>query len=161
MENDLQQYARQYMYQQNNRSVTDFEGYSPNEMQQLLYDPFGPDSPLNLNKLDDAGYNAIPIFNLVRHLMRHLSLSIDLTRILCDITGLTKKRYNKISLTKTGEKLLGDNSVLFHKLLMVFGYKFNWAYFDRFSSSFRDGRYQKRASTSVTRRMLHHPYAPV
>jgi len=78
MENELQQYARQYMDKQNNRPIPEFEGYSPNEMQHLLHDPFGLDSPLKLNNLDDAGYNAIPILNLIRHLGHHLAESGDM-----------------------------------------------------------------------------------
>lgn len=64
----MQQFARQYMDRQNNRSIPEFEGYSPNEMQYLLHDPFGPDSPLKLNVLDEADYRLIPMLNMIRYL---------------------------------------------------------------------------------------------
>lgn len=165
------------MDQQNNRPIPEFEGYSPNEMQYLLHDPFGPDSPLKLNVLDEADYRLIPMLNMIRYLGKHLkktgemkltakgflpvkivadlykqgfykeemiesgivklykqtdSHSIDLAMKLADMAGLTKKRYNKLSLTKNGEKLLGNNAELLRQLLSTFGFKFNWAYYDRY-----------------------------
>jgi len=179
LDNDLQQFARQYMDRQNNRPIPEFEGYSPNEMQYLLHDPFGPDSPLKLNVLDEADYRLIPMLNMIRYLGERLkktgemkltakgflpvkivadlyeqgfykeemiesgivklykqtdSHSIDLAGKLSDIAGLTKKRNNKLSLTKNGEKLLGNNAELLRQLLLTFGYKFNWAYYDRYES---------------------------
>lgn len=179
MDNNLQQFARQYMDRQNNRPIPEFEGYSPNEMQYLLHDPFGPESPLKLNVLDEADYRLIPMLNMIRYLGRHLkktgemkltakgflpvkivadlyeqgfykeemiesgivklykqtdSHSIDLAGRLSDISGLTKKRNNKLSLTKNGEKLLGNNAELLRLLLSTFGYKFNWAYYDGYES---------------------------
>ncbi|MQY80388.1 MAG: hypothetical protein GH151_14570 [Bacteroidetes bacterium] len=53
-------------------------------------------------------------------------------RLLCDMAGLTKKRHNRISLTKKGEKLV-DNSKrtqLFHLILKTYTVDFNWAYND-------------------------------
>lgn len=60
------------MDRQNNRPIPEFEGYSPNEMQHLIYDPFGPDSPLQLNVLEEADYRSIPMLNLIRYLGTHL-----------------------------------------------------------------------------------------
>lgn len=53
-------------------------------------------------------------------------------RLLCNMAGLTKKKYNRISLTKKGGKLL-DNSKrtqLFHLILKTYAVDFSWAYND-------------------------------
>ena len=58
------------------------------------------------------------------------SKSISLTRILIEISGIAKKRNNKLSITKTGKDALSDNFKLLQLLLETFSTKFNWAYFD-------------------------------
>ncbi len=179
MENDLQQFARQYMDRQNNRPIPEFEGYSPNEMQHMLHDPFGPDSPLQINVLGEDDYRSIPLLNQIRYLGDQLKKSgelkltakgflpvkvvadmygqgfykeetiesgivklykqtdshtIDLSAKLCEMSGITKKRKNKLSLTKKGEKLLENNDKLLRHILLTFGLKFNWAYYDGYES---------------------------
>jgi hypothetical protein len=57
--------------------------------------------------------------------------TIELTNILCQLSGLIKKKKNSISLTKHGEAAL-ETGNLFSKILTAFVSKFNWAYFDRF-----------------------------
>lgn len=67
-----------------NRSLTPgFEGYSPNEMQQILYFTFGPDSPITLQKLSEADYKSIPILNQVKYIMNLIAESgeIKLTKL--------------------------------------------------------------------------------
>ena len=58
------------------------------------------------------------------------SETITITRILIEITKLVKKRHNKLSLTASGRKLLGDPGELFRILFEAFSYNFNWAYLD-------------------------------
>lgn len=58
------------------------------------------------------------------------SLTINLTKILLDISDLTKKRYNKYSLTKRGKKLLQKPNQLLQYIFHLFGETFNMAYFD-------------------------------
>lgn len=58
---------------------------------------------------------------------------IHLTRILCELMGVTKKRNGKLSLTKLGEKSLNNPSELFSLLFQTFARKFNWAYFDGYT----------------------------
>lgn len=60
------------------------------------------------------------------------SHSIDLAVKLSDLAGITKKRNNKLSLTKNGEKLLENNPALLRQILTKFGFKCNWAYYDRY-----------------------------
>lgn len=177
MENGLNKLPLNYLHELNNRPLSDFEGYSPAEMQYLLQDPFAPESRLKLNVLMDDDYRSVPVLNLIRHLGGHLkktggmkltnkgylpvkivadlyeqgffkeeyiengmvklyrqadSHSIDFTRRLCDIAGITKKRYNKLSLTKKGTKLLDKPHELMLTILTDFAFKFNWAYYDRY-----------------------------
>lgn len=58
------------------------------------------------------------------------SMTVNLTRILTELSGLVKKRNGKLSLTKNGEKILSDNPKLLELLLKTMTTKFNWAYYD-------------------------------
>jgi hypothetical protein len=60
------------------------------------------------------------------------SITINLTRFLSELAGLTKKRDGKLSLTKTAEKLALDNNELLKLIFATFAIKFNWAYYDRY-----------------------------
>lgn len=60
------------------------------------------------------------------------SLTVNLTRLLSELAGLTKKRSGKISLTKTGEKIATDNQKLFELIFKTMTQKFSWAYYDRY-----------------------------
>ncbi|UBM61384.1 hypothetical protein LA303_08100 [Candidatus Sulfidibacterium hydrothermale] len=62
---ELQKNIDQIMNEQNNRGVPDFEGYSPNEMQYILYEIFEKNSPIQLLKLPELDYNKIPILNQI------------------------------------------------------------------------------------------------
>lgn len=62
------------------------------------------------------------------------SITITLTRILSEISGVVKKRNGKLSLTKKGELLLSDDKKLFELLFETFVSKFNWAYFDGYQN---------------------------
>ncbi len=59
-------------------------------------------------------------------------MSLHNIRLLCDMAGLTKKRHNRISLTKKGEKLMNNSkrTQLFHLLFKTYALDFNWAYND-------------------------------
>ncbi|MGZ2372026.1 hypothetical protein ACXR6G_19820 [Ancylomarina sp. YFZ004] len=60
------------------------------------------------------------------------SLTINLTRLLAELAGLTKKRNGKLSLTKTGEKIASDNQKLFELVFKTMTQKFSWAYYDNY-----------------------------
>jgi hypothetical protein len=60
--------------------------------------------------------------------------SINLAHILLYLGGLAKKRNGKLSLTKTGIKLLSDPIALLHEIFNAFTQKFNWGYFDRYEN---------------------------
>lgn len=55
--------------------------------------------------------------------------SVTLSRILLTISGLVKKRSNKLSLTKQGQQTIQNDDALVHLLMKTYGSKFNWAYF--------------------------------
>lgn len=60
---------------------------------------------------------------------------ITLSRILLIISGLVKKRSNKLSLTKQGQKIIQDDDALTSLIIRTYGEKFNWAYFDGFGEN--------------------------
>jgi len=177
---EIQGHVNGFMQEQNSRLMPEFEGYSPMEMQHILYDTFGEKSPIKLNKLNEDEYSQIPILNQVKYLAgiifrageikltklgflptkvvkelydqgfikEHLiesgfsklnremdSMGIHVARVLLEISGLAKKRNNKISLTKKGEKILNDNFQLCQLLLKIYGEKFNWAHLDGYSEN--------------------------
>lgn len=62
-------------------------------------------------------------------------MSINLTRILIELSGLVKKRKNKLSLTKKGWLAIANSCDLFSIIFQTFGKEFNWAYFDRYGNN--------------------------
>jgi hypothetical protein len=63
------------------------------------------------------------------------SMTINLTRILIELSGLIKKRNGKLSLTKSSQKILGDNEKLLRQIFLTFTNKFNWAYYDGYGEN--------------------------
>ena len=64
------------------------------------------------------------------------SQPIQLTRMITELAGFTKKRYNKLTLTKAWrDRLLKKNRQdIFLQTFATFAQKFNWGYFDGYSS---------------------------
>ena len=175
----LNQYLKKAAEERNRRRISEFEGYSPKEMQSILYDTFGKDSPIRLKKMKSADYERIPLLNQIKYMM-HLvekagelkltkrgnlpvkvvadiyeqgyiedyfiekgisklykeedTQSINLPKILLEISGLVKKRNNKWSLTKKGSELLTDDRALLRRMWHYFGSRFNWAYYDGYET---------------------------
>jgi len=65
---DMQRHIDQVINQQNNRSIPEFEGYSPFEMNHILNFTFDKDSPIQLQRLSDTDYKRIPILNQIKYL---------------------------------------------------------------------------------------------
>ncbi len=63
------------------------------------------------------------------------SMSINLTRILVELSGLTKKRNGRLSITHNGRKIAASNGKLFNTILNTFTTKFNWAYYDGYGDN--------------------------
>ncbi len=171
----IEKYVLQAINKRNNEPIAEFEGYSPNEMQFILYNTFDPKSPVQILKQGDSVYRNIPIFNQVKFLFilikeqKELKLtnkgflpttivaelykkgylkdffiekgisklykesdvpSINLAKILVELSDLVKKRNNKLSLTKKGIKHVDKNDLIFQTIFETFTKKFNWPYFD-------------------------------
>ena len=180
MMDELQKHIDKIINEQNNLGLPEFEGYSPIEMQYILYDTFGENSPIQLLKLTEPGYQNIPILNQIKYLSKLIekqgeikltnkgflptkivsdiykqgyikdefiesgisklyketdSISINLTRILIEISGLAKKRNKKLSLTKKGKSIIGNDFKMLLLILKTFGAKFNWAYYDGYGEN--------------------------
>lgn len=63
------------------------------------------------------------------------SMTINLTRILLELAGFIKKRNGKLSLTKSSEKILGNNEELLRQIFLTMTNKFNWAYYDGYGEN--------------------------
>ena len=177
---EMNKHLEKIQNERNNRGIPDFEGYSPFEMQNILYDIFGNNSSIQLIELCDADFKKIPLLNQVKYLLQLVnnsgelklttkgflptkivsdiynqkfikdemiesgisklyketdSNSINLTRILLELSGLIKKRNNKLSLTKKGKTEFNDNYKLLKSIIITFGNKFNWAYYDGYGQN--------------------------
>ena len=178
--NDLEKHLDKIMNEQNKSSFPDFEGYSPNEMHEILNFTFGTESPVSFREASDADYKTIPMINQVKYFLDLIkgsgeikltakgflptrivkdiynqgfleeeffttglyklykeqdSITVNLTRILTELAGLTKKRNGKLSLTKKGEKLSSCYKELFELVFKTMATKFNWAYYDGFGDN--------------------------
>lgn len=177
MNEDLQKRINKIMHEHNYRGVPDFEGYSPVEMEFILHDTFGDNSPIKLQRLAEADYKKIPLLNQINYLIGLIneagelkltnkgflpvkivtdiynqgfikdeciesgisklyremdSVPVNLTHILLKLSGLSKKRHNKLSLTKSGKTIIDNNFELLRLIFTTFCLKFNWAYYDRY-----------------------------
>ncbi len=177
---EINKHFEKIMNERNNQGLPDFEGYSPIEMQFILYDTFGNNSPIQLLELCDADFKKTPLLNQIKYLLQLIndngelkltakgflptkivseiynqkfikdemiesgisklyketdSNSINLTRILLELSGLLKKRNKKLSLTKKGKSEFNDNYKLLKSILKAFGTKFNWAYYDGYGDN--------------------------
>ncbi|KPP99728.1 MAG: hypothetical protein HLUCCA01_06785 [Bacteroidetes bacterium HLUCCA01] len=59
---------------------------------------------------------------------------VDLLRALLDFARLTKKRHNKLSLTRAGQKLLNNPDALLRTLLLTHGFEFPWSHYDYYDN---------------------------
>jgi len=60
--------------------------------------------------------------------------TINLAKILVELSTLVKKRNNKLTLTKKGVELIDNDNLLFQNIFETYTEKFNWSYFDGFSN---------------------------
>jgi len=57
------------MHHNNHTEIPDFEGYSPFDMHEILYDPFGGNSPIQILKMVQSEYLKVPILNQLKYLL--------------------------------------------------------------------------------------------
>ncbi len=175
----INKYILEEIEKQHQQALDDFEGYSPFQMQLILYKTFDIESPITINKIDDNLYNEIPLFNQIKYLLNiikdHKELlltkkgflpvkivadiynqkfikdyaieigitklykesdvnTINLTRILIELSPFVKKRNNKLSLTKKGTHAFYNNNILFNNFFEIFLTQFNWGYYDGYNN---------------------------
>lgn len=66
---ELQKRLDKIVNKKNNRPVPEFEGFSPNEMHQIISFTYSADSPLKLQTLTEPDYDRIPLLNQIKYLM--------------------------------------------------------------------------------------------
>jgi len=66
---ELQEYLNREMEKENNRPLDDFEGYSPSEMEQILYNPFEEGSVVSLRDAAPEAYSRSPMYITMKALM--------------------------------------------------------------------------------------------
>lgn len=71
--NDKEKMITQMVNRQNNKPQEAFDGYSSFEMYNMIYDPFGPYSPVELRKLRDEAYGDIRLFANFRYLVQRIA----------------------------------------------------------------------------------------
>lgn len=180
MNDEMEKEIESIIHGYNRRGLSEFEGYSPEEMQMILYDTFGEHSPLHLNELTAEDYRHSPIFNQVRYLaeiiirsgelkltakgylppkiveelyaqgflkeelieykmttvFREFDLkTIDLARVLLELSGMIKKRHGKLSPTKAAEKILADDHACFRRIFTTYTDTFYWPYLDGYTEN--------------------------
>ncbi|AVR46033.1 hypothetical protein C7S20_12640 [Christiangramia fulva] len=94
---EIEKYVKGIIEQRNHQSIADFEGYSPVEMQVILYDPFCSDSPIQIRKMSEKDYDQIPLLNQIKFLYQIIKDEGELQ--------LTKKGFLS---TKTVQKLYNE-----------------------------------------------------
>lgn len=176
---NIEKYVLEAINKKNNEPIADFEGYSPTEMQFILYNTFDSKSPVQILNANYNTFQNVPIFNQVKFLFNiineqtELKLTnkgflptkivaelygkgylkdyfiekgisklykesdvptINLAKILVELSTLVKKRNNKLTLTKKGVKLINNDNLLFQNIFETYTEKFNWSYFDGFNN---------------------------
>lgn len=65
----IEKYVLEAINKKNASPTADFEGYSPNEMQYILYDVFHSKSPIVIRNTNQSIYQKVPIFNQIKFLL--------------------------------------------------------------------------------------------
>ena len=67
---DLDKIAEEMMQKHNSTPIDDFDGFCPDEMYDILHDPFTENCPIQFEeKITDTILKEIPIFNIVREFL--------------------------------------------------------------------------------------------
>lgn len=115
---EIEKYIQETIEKRNQEPVSDFEGYSPAEMQVILYDTFNSKSPIQILKAEENDYLKIPILNQVKFLLNLIETQGELkltnkgfltTKVVAD---LYKKQYLKDYFIEKGiSKLYKESDV--------------------------------------------------
>ncbi len=167
----------------NHRPIADFDNLSPQDMFNLIHNPFENECILQYKKvIPGSVLEQIPFLNLVEYFLNRIeqngfikltsrgnlptkfvkelyslrlikeetiesgisklskesdSISISNLKIISMLSGLTKKKHGKLSLTKQGQKLIKPvNRIgLLKEIFNSYGFKFNLGYHDGYTES--------------------------
>jgi hypothetical protein len=80
---ELQKQLDKDTHERNNRPIPECEGYSPHELNFILYRPFDEQCPVQLKKMPKEYYKKIPILSQVKYLMNllHEQGELKLTKL--------------------------------------------------------------------------------
>lgn len=68
----LNEHMKKVMDERNRQGIPEFEGYSPEEMNTILYFLFEDNCPVQIRKIDSSLFSSIPIFKSVKFLLNYL-----------------------------------------------------------------------------------------
>ncbi len=115
---EIEKHIIKTIEKRNQEPIADFEGYSPSEMQVILYDTFNSKSPIQILKAEENDYLKIPILNQVKFLLNLIETQGELkltnkgfltTKVVAD---LYKKQYLKDYFIEKGiSKLYKESDV--------------------------------------------------
>ncbi len=177
----LQEELNRRMMDYNSISMVEIDNLSPLDMQQILYNTFGEESPIGFKEvitqqtLDNIPFLVLfeEYLNVIKNakelklttrgnlpkkvcldlyskgLIKEYAIESGITKlskeadsivlqnfkIIGNLTGITKKRNNKISVTKKGNKLLesGKRNELFREIFTTNCKRFNLGYHDGYA----------------------------
>lgn len=66
---EINGFVGEWMQLENRRPISDFDGYSPTQMQYIIHNLFGGNCPVQLADCVDEDCNAVPLFRQVKRLM--------------------------------------------------------------------------------------------
>lgn len=129
---ELQRHLDELTNKQNDLGLANFEGYSPFEMQYILYDTFGENSPIELSQLTTSEYKRIPMLNQIKYLLDIIANSGELkltakgflpTKIVADIysQGFIKDEMIESGFTKLYKETDSNSINLTRNLIVIAG----------------------------------------
>ena len=107
----LKKYVEQLIQEENNKSIPDFEGYSPIEMSHILDHPFDNNSPIQLIETGEVDYNNMPLLSQIKHLLQIVEENGELkltakgflpTKVVAEIyhQGFIKNQFIELGISK-------------------------------------------------------------
>ncbi|NQT96570.1 MAG: hypothetical protein HQ562_02395 [Candidatus Marinimicrobia bacterium] len=130
MIDDLQNHFNRIINEQNRSQIQEFEGYSPDEMEFILYDIFNPGCPVQLVKLADSEYHKIPLLNQANYLADMIATAGELKltnsgylppKIVIDLysQGYLKEEFIEAGITKLNRES-ASNTITLTRILLTF-----------------------------------------
>lgn len=92
---ELNAFVAEWMQIVNNQQLADFEGYSPAQIQLILYNLFGENCPIQFGDFTDKDAESVPLFRQIKILMEFIEKeeNLKLTKIGNLPTSIVKEIY--------------------------------------------------------------------